>query len=235
MTIEDVAAAIRVRADFVAALESMNINLLPGKAYAKAYLRSYTKLLDLPEEEIVAQYERESALLREDTGEQIRNPHSKPREERPWLAAAALGVVCVAFVGWQAVQSLRPPEPEAQIALDASPGPSTASPNTIAPGARGEAGDDPWGLAAQVVEIEAVADGWLEVRGPDGTIFLSRDMRPGERYRPDVGANWTLHAEDGGVFQVHLNGAPIGLLGPPQSPVLGRGVDAIAKAALGEG
>jgi cytoskeleton protein RodZ len=229
LTLEQAASAIRVRQDFLAALEAMNLNLLPGKAYAKAYLRSYTKLLELPEYDLIAQYESESALLREDTGEQIRDPESKPRPERPWLAAAALAVVCAAFVGWRAMH-----DGGEEAATAVSPPPRSTSTARVAPGIEAYA-DDPWGLTAQLVEIEALQDAWLEVRGSDGTIFLSKTMRRGERYTPDVGAGWTLHAEDGGSFKVWLNTQDVGLLGQPQSPVLGRGVDSIAGAALSQG
>ena len=65
------------------------------------------------------------------------------------------------------------------------------------------------------------------MRGPDGTIFLSRTLKPGDRYRPELGAGWTLHAKDGGAFEVALDGASLGLLGQDNAPVLGRRVDTL--------
>ncbi|MDX2233595.1 MAG: DUF4115 domain-containing protein [Hyphomonadaceae bacterium] len=238
LSVEHVAAKLMIRPEYLAALEQMNVNLIPGKAYARAYLRSYVKFLGLEQAEILAQYEGESARLREDAADQIRNPESKPATERPWLAALALAVVCAAFVGWRALHdspeengvTAAPPSAPASVAADKS---ATAAP--AAPAAAGaDRTDDPWGLTAQVVEIEATAPAWIEVRGPDGTIFMSRIMQPGERYRPDVGAGWTMHARDGGAFQVKLNGVAVGVLGDPGAPVLGRQVDKIAAPA-GEG
>ena len=234
LSLEFVAAKLMIRADYVAALEAMNVNLIPGKAYAKAYLRSYVKFLGLPEEDIVAQYEGESARLREDASDQIRNPDSKPARERPWLAALALAAVCAAFVGWRALHDTKGDEavqapvgvPAPQKSASATPPPPSVAPETPR--------EDPWSLQAQVVEIQASAPAWIEVRGPDGTIFLSKTMQAGEVYRPDVGAGWTLHARDGGAFQIKLNGAVVGTLGEPGAPVLGRQVDRIAAPA-GEG
>src|SRR5262245_30323636 len=81
----------------------MNVKLLPGKAYALAFLRSYARELGIDEKAIVDQFQDECALSREDAQRQIRNPASKPRRERPWVFAAALVVLAAGFVGWRAL------------------------------------------------------------------------------------------------------------------------------------
>ncbi|MBL8558594.1 MAG: DUF4115 domain-containing protein [Hyphomonadaceae bacterium] len=226
LSLEQVAKDTRIRVEYLAALETMNVNLIPGKAYAKAYLRSYVKYLALTEEELVIQYENESARLREDDSDQIRNPDSKPAPERPWFWAAVLGVVCLAFVGWRALQDSAPelfaPKAPAERRADAA--------ETTTPAPLPEAAPAPpevW-TTDVVIEVVALKPEWLEVRGADGTIFASRNMATGEVYRPDVGANWTLHAKDGGAFEIRVNGAKVGPLGDPGAPVLGRPVDKIA-------
>jgi hypothetical protein len=78
-----------------------------------------------------------------------------------------------------------------------------------------------------VVEIRAVAAGHLEVRGPDGTVYLYRTLQAGEVYRPDPGPGWTLHARDGGAFELYVNGLSAGMLGTAGMPVLGRAIDEI--------
>ncbi|MDZ4777138.1 MAG: DUF4115 domain-containing protein [Alphaproteobacteria bacterium] len=226
LSLEQVAKDTRIRVEYVAALETMNVNLIPGKAYAKAYLRSYVKYLGLTEEELVIQYENESARLREDDSDQIRNPDSKPAPERPWFWAAVLGVVCAAFVGWRAMQDSAPDAPAPRATTQTEVRNTTPEP---APAPSPPLAEDPW-PSEQVVAIRAKVPAWLEVRGPDGTIFVSRTLQAGEAYRPDVGANWTLHAKDGGAFEVLLNGTLVGLLGDPGAPVLGRPVDKIASA-----
>src|SRR5262249_7761230 len=103
LSLEEVAEKIRVRREFLEALEAMNVKLLPGKAYALAFLRSYARTLGLNDEEIVTQFQSECALTREDAQKQIRNPKSKPHPERPWLFAAALVVLASGFVAWRAL------------------------------------------------------------------------------------------------------------------------------------
>jgi transcriptional regulator with XRE-family HTH domain len=223
-SLEEVADRIRVRREFLEALEEMNIKLLPGKAYALAFLRSYARELGIDERAIVDQFQDESALTREDAHKQLRNPSSKPRKERPWIAAVVLVLVAAGFVGWRFVAVTGQPEVTREATNIAGPTPDRAvTPASTAP------------VEHRVVEIRALTEAWLETRGPDGTVFLSRTLQPGDVYRPDASPGWTLHARDGGAFQLYVNGADAGLLGAAGRPVLGRqidGIQPITQAAL---
>lgn len=219
LTLDEVADRIRVRREFLEALEDMNVKLLPGKAYALAFLRSYARELGIDEKAIVDQFQDECALSREDPQKQIRSPASKPRRERPWMFAAALVLLAAAFVGWRALNQNEQPVVETAAAPQQ---PASAAAPTEA------------GAPARVVEIRAVTAAWLESRGPDGTVFLSRTLQPGDVYRPDPSPGWTLHALDGGAFELYVNGASAGLLGTPGMPVLGRHIDAIQPLTQAE-
>ncbi len=213
-SLEEVADRIRIRREFLAALEEMNVKLLPGKAYALAFLRSYARELGIDEHAIVDQFQDESALTREDAVKQLRNPTSKPRRERPWMWAAGLVVVAGLFVGWRAWDVNRNPEPEVATAV----APSGVS---VAQGASQPV------TARRIVEVRAITEAWLEARGPDGTVFLSRTLQAGDVYRPDASPGWTLHARDGGAFELFVDGTPAGPLGTLGMPVLGRSIDEI--------
>lgn len=215
-TLDEVADRIRVRKEFLEALEEMNVKLLPGKAYALAFLRSYAKELGIEEKAIVDQFQDECALTRDDEPKPaIRTPASKPKQRPPLAAAAALVLIAAGFVGWRAVDSQLRSESEQQVAASSDGTSVGATPASTAP------------TPSRVVEIRAVADGWLEARGPDGTVFLSRNLRAGDVYRPDPSPGWTLHARDGGAFELYVNGASAGLLGTTGMPVLGRSIDEI--------
>ncbi|HVK80497.1 MAG TPA: helix-turn-helix domain-containing protein [Verrucomicrobiae bacterium] len=217
-TLDEVADRIRIRREFLEALEDMNVKLLPGKAYALAFLRSYARELGIDEKAIIDQFQDESALTREDVQKQVRNPTSKPRRERPWKWAAGLVVVAIVLVAWRALdqdrqdQTAEAPSVSAPAATTGTPASTNAAPT-------------------RVVEIRAVSEGWLEARGPDGTVFLSRTLQPGDVYRPDASPGWTLHARDGGAFELYVNGASAGLLGTAGMPVLGRSIDEIQPLA----
>ena len=61
LTLEEVAARLRLRLELVRALEEDDYKQLPSAAFVSGYLRSYARLLDLPAEDIVAAYVRPSA------------------------------------------------------------------------------------------------------------------------------------------------------------------------------
>lgn len=218
LSIKDLAERIKVRPEFLEALEAMNVKLLPGKAYALAFLRSYANALGLDEKAISDQFQDECALTREDAQKQIRDPSSRPHPERPWLAAAALLTLAAGFVAWRAA-STGEQSAEAPAVVVSGRGEATA------PGPAAIVGEPP------VIEIRALAPEWLEARGPDGTVFLSRTLQAGDVYRPDPSPGWTLHARDGGAFEIYVDGVPAGLLGQPGMHVLGRPLDGIRPAA----
>jgi cytoskeleton protein RodZ len=218
LSLDEVADRIRVRREFLEALEQMNVKLLPGKAYALAFLRSYARALGIDEKAIVDQFQDEAALSRDSNEKQIRSPASKPRRDRPWIWAAALVALGVGFVGWRAYDQQNGVEPAVPEQAALSPGGLGAAPvGDFAP--------------QRVVEIRAVTDAWLEARGPDGTVFLSRTLRAGDVYRPDPSPGWTLHARDGSAFELYVNGASAGPLGPAGMPVLGRTIDDVQPLA----
>ena len=222
-TLDEVADRIRVRKEFLEALEEMNVKLLPGKAYALAFLRSYARELGIEEKAIVDQFQDECALTRDDEPKPaIRTPTSKPKQRPPWAAAAILVLIAAGFVGWRALESQLRPDDEQQVASSSEPGSLGATPTSTA------------AAPQRVVEIRAVTDGWLEARGPDGTVFLSRNLRAGDVYRPDPSPGWTLHARDGGAFELYVNGASAGLLGTTGMPVLGRQLDEIQPLTQAE-
>ena len=221
LSLDEVADRIRVRREFLQALEDMNIKLLPGKAYALAFLRSYARALGLDEKVIVDQFQDESALTREDAHRQIRDPSSRPNRERPWLAALALAIVAAGLVGWRMIERDSHTEELAESVV-VGQGHGQAPQPTAAI------------VARRVLEVRAVTDAWLEARGPDGTVFLSRTLRAGDVYSPDPSPGWTLHARDGGAFELYVDGVSAGLLGAPGMPVLGRALDGVQPLTQAE-
>lgn len=221
-SLDEVAERIRVRREFLEALEDMNVKLLPGKAYALAFLKSYARELGLDEKSIVEQFQGESALSREDAHKQLRNPASRPHRDRPWMAAVLLVGLAAAFVAWRAVQPSGGASVQSELAGPAELGQSGTAASSYGFEDR------------RVVEIRAVTDAWIEARGPDGTVFLSRVLRAGDVYRPDPSPGWTLHARDGGAFELYVNGASAGALGAAGMPVLGRQIDGIRPLTQAE-
>lgn len=229
LTLDDAARALLMPLPYVEALESMNVKLLPGTGYVAPFLKRYAGYLGFTAAEsaaLIAQFRDESALAREGAQPQVRNPHSKPRQERPWIWAAAIAAVAVSFVGVKAFNASK--DPRDLRAQQRAPAATAAPAPTVAP--------PPVATQAAVrLELRAIAAEKLDVRGEDGTVFYSRQMQPGDGYLPEIGANWVVHTQNGGAFLVVVDGVVVGPLGDEGSQVLGRPVDkilAVAQAGL---
>ncbi len=55
-SLQDIEAILRIRSQYLEALEKNDFEQIPGEAYAKAFLRSYASYLDLDSEELINEY-----------------------------------------------------------------------------------------------------------------------------------------------------------------------------------
>jgi len=61
----------------------------------------------------------------------------------------------------------------------------------------------------------------ITVRGPDGTLYINRDLKPGDSYRVPNLTGLTLAVADAGAIEVDLDGQALGRAGMPHQ-VLGQ-------------
>jgi len=132
LTIEQAAAATRIRAHYLNALESNDLNRLAAPVYAKGHLRTYARYLGLDPEPLVAMMRMEGQEPRRLLS--IGRVVMRPRMVVTAPAVAAVGLVLLvgAFSGyaWRQIQSdQRPtlPTPASRVAAitpGATPAPS---------------------------------------------------------------------------------------------------------------
>jgi cytoskeleton protein RodZ len=215
-----IARESRIRDNFLMAIERMELQTI-AKGYLVPYLINYSKFLGLPEQEVVQRYTRECGAVDEvktsapvpKIGQIRKSQTSLP------LMLAVLGAVIVFVAGGVSAALLMNRGPEEVV-----------SPTVVAvTGARDSLFADV--SAADAVpadlplEIMAVRQGWLEIRGADGTIFLSRTMAEGESYFPRLKAGWTVSARNGGAFEWRVGDLAVGPLGPEGAQVFSVSVD----------
>jgi len=87
LSLEEVAAATRVRVPYLEALEADALNQLPAPVYARGYLRSYANLLELEPEPLVA------SLRPAREAERV---VPMPARRAPWRPALSPGLVLAA-------------------------------------------------------------------------------------------------------------------------------------------
>jgi cytoskeleton protein RodZ len=98
--IPDLAAMLRIRNDYLEALEQGRISDLPGRTYAIGFLRTYAEALGLDPDELVHRFKSEAA--REPRKAELEFPAPVPERGVPVGAVAPLGVLLVvgAYAGW---------------------------------------------------------------------------------------------------------------------------------------
>ncbi|ABI77726.1 conserved domain protein [Hyphomonas neptunium ATCC 15444] len=220
LQLTDIAKETRIRENFLMGIERMEVQTIaPG--YLKAYLLTYARYLGLPEQEVVQRYTRECGGLDEvKTAAPVPKIGQIQKKATKWplivAGAALLAAVIAAGVTAMVMMNNAPEEPlsEAPVAV-------SGARDSLFEDARAE-------TSAPVelpLEIVAVRQGWLEVRGADGTIFLSRTLAEGETYYPRLNAGWTVSTRNGGDFQWRVGDVVVGTLGPDGAQVFSVSVD----------
>jgi cytoskeleton protein RodZ len=100
LSLHDVAFTLRIRLPHLEALEEGRISLLPGNAYALAFVRTYASTLGLDAEEMVRRFRTEAAEFGRRT--ELVFPIPMPERGLPAGAVMLLGLVLAvgAYVGW---------------------------------------------------------------------------------------------------------------------------------------
>lgn len=225
--LDDVTAATRLRKDYLMWIERMEVGELPPGGYLTAILGTYAKFLGLPEKDVIAVYTKECGAV-EEVKESAPVPKmgkiGPERSRWPLMLASACALMALAAGAIGVSQFMRPT-------------PDITQTRAIVPvnGARDSLfAEEESRLVPDTLELELVAvrQGWLEVRGADGTIFRSRIMAEGETYFPRLNAGWTVSARDGGAFQWRVGDIVVGPLGPDGAEVFSVSVDEqLARAA----
>ena len=214
-------AETKIRAGYLAALEEERLDALPGKAYAKAFLRSYARYLGLPAEAMVAELdarlspdEPSIAPLRMRPGRSFRVP--APALVLP--LAAGLVVVGLLAAG-QFSSSLQAP---AVISLSGRAAPRPTTPARAAAQSRPAA---PSPRVARIVLSAARGDCWLQVRSGSetGRILYEQILARGSS-TSFAGRGFWIRIGAPSSLSVTLNGKTIDVLprsGQPTNILVG--------------
>lgn len=223
-----IARELRHNRLYLMAIERMETSTLPSASYLTPILRSYAGRLGLDTDRVVEDYTEDcGGVARVSAPQAIIAPDSseKPAWRRPAAIGTAIAAACGLAVG---------------LGLIMTDGEGSEGPQMVGEPVNGAReslfANSPLPDRAEVerlpLTLVALRDGWVEVRGADGTIFRSRVMRAGEAYAPRAGAGWTISARDGSAFEWRLGDAVIGPLGPEAAPVYAASVDAAASRAM---
>jgi cytoskeleton protein RodZ len=223
-TLEDAARTLRVRTDYLRALEDERFDVFGGDIYAKGFLRNYATELGLDPQPLLDTYRRE--VSHDDVhATQLVGGVAAPKAPRgappPWIAWLLVAVVVLAvlaFIGG-ALNGRSP-----QVASDEPAGPPPAPAPTDPADDEGEdAEGEGEGEPEPEPEEEATPEGvelllaleensWLQV-SIDGSVVLEQTVPAGETLPFEGTDEVTVRYGNAGGVRVQLNGEDLGAPG----------------------
>jgi cytoskeleton protein RodZ len=160
-SLSEMADGLRIRYQYLEALEDGRINELPGNAYALGFMRTYATALGLDPDEIARRFRAEAAEVGQKT--ELTFPVPVPARGVPAGAVALLGVVlavCV-YVGWYRLsgEGRLPAETSAPIPAQLAPLAEQAVPASLPPipPTVALASRQPTGRAADAMQQQAMS------------------------------------------------------------------------------
>jgi hypothetical protein len=191
LSIHQVAAALKLKPEQVAAIESMQFQKLPGLGYALGYVRAYGELLGLVDcDGLVSEFR--------DAWEPVQRRRESEIATKPSKFVAPAGaVMALALLGWlivwaslhaikpQPVDMVAPPDETIKAWAEAQPkGPAQATADV-----------------QPLSTLRALQDVRVTLRGEDGALVTDRILRKDESISTDGLGRWFVSSPFGGVLE----------------------------------
>lgn len=216
MSVEDVAAATRIRATLVRSIEDDDFSRCGGAAYARGHIKSIAAVVGGNGHDLVAEYDRRygdpTPKLNASPLPTFTPPPETRRPTARW-ASVAVAVLAVAAVFFAFSWLLGRDQGTNEVA--ASPKPSvtatTAAPTTAAPATtppRTTTKPPPSGVSLRV--RAAQGDSWLLVTASSGSPVYSGVLASGQQMDFRDGRSLTVKFGNSRAVQLILNGQDVG-------------------------
>lgn len=217
LSVEDVAAATRIRAAIVRAIEREDFSACGGDVYARGHLRVIAQLVGTDPRPLIEEFDRRSdepvpALRTSPLGsfEPPKDASRAGRQSPRWAAvAAAVLALAVVFLGvnWLVGRESGPGTP-----VGAAPAPATST-ATSSPPSSPAASRSPSRPPAQGVTLRLRADGgssWVSVRDSDGGEIFQGVLADGQARQFRDARRIDVRFGNSPAVRVTLNGRDVG-------------------------
>ncbi|SHK64500.1 protein of unknown function [Desulforamulus aeronauticus DSM 10349] len=213
-TFEYLEEATKIRAKYLKALEEDQFDVLPGPVYAKAFLRTYAKYLELDTEDIMMEYNlmanNAPPPVVVESKEIEREPVAGGGKKWRYLAAGAAVVALLAFNAlYNTDKRAEDNKPDIPQTVQQEPAGQSSTP---------ENNNTPKDTVPQPVQgvrvVLKVSDdpSWMRVEADGNTIF-SGTLEPGQMKDFQAEQRIFLHVGNAGAVEVSVNGKDLGRLG----------------------
>lgn len=221
-SVEEAARDTRVRVEYLRALENEDFGGFGGDVYAKGFLSTYARYLDLDPEPLLEEY-RQSVQRDDDTTQRLADGAvARAQSGRPpaWVAWLLIGgLVLGGIVTLGQLVGGNSPTPAGQN-QDAPPAPvASGSPSPSATEATPEEptptpAPEPTGVDL-VLAVEERC--WMRV-AVDGQVIFTETVPPGETKSYQGDEEVTIRFGNPGGVRAELNGEDLGVIGEPGQP-----------------
>jgi hypothetical protein len=209
LSVVQVAQALKLRPDQIAAIESMQFSRLPGLGYALGYVKAYAELLDFADIKAIVDDYKEAWSPEQKRNEENRTV-LKNQFALPFGILVGLGLI-IWLVATSVVNNIAAPKTD-----DVIKAPDEAikewSGKEINTASRPIVTIDP------IIGIKAIRKARLVLRSEDGALVMDRYINPDENISTDGLGRFLISADDSGAFVVSGYGFTVAV-GEGHTPV----------------
>src|SRR5258706_752528 len=221
-----ISSVLKIRKDYLDALEESKFDAIPGRAYIIGFVRTYAQYLGLDPNECINRIKREIAGRGD--GREGNVEVSSPRERKLppggiWLAIFLLIAVLYGayylFVAANRMASPTVAPVPARLAAQAGLAVPAAAPAAAQQAVAPNAPPLPPGLkygtqnTGSRLSLVAHRPARVLVQGPNNTPLLNRLLQPGDSYLVPNMSGATLSTPDAGAVELILDGGSLGYAG----------------------
>ncbi|MEX2504291.1 MAG: RodZ domain-containing protein [Egicoccus sp.] len=224
-SVEEVAQVLRMRSDYVRALEDERFEVFGGDIYARGFLRNYATELGIDPQPLLDDYRREhgeqsdlAGLAQAPSSARTSvSPRSSPPPWIAWVLVAVIVIAGLAYIG--TLGSGRTPGQASPDPTTAPPPPAESQTETEEPEATEEPTDEPEAEPEPEPTFEGVEvvlaleeDSWMRVV-VDGGVELERLVAAGETLQFPGEEEVVVRLGNAGGVRAQVNGEEVDSLG----------------------
>ncbi|WP_003541287.1 helix-turn-helix domain-containing protein [Desulfotomaculum nigrificans] len=214
-SLEFLEESTKIRAKYLEALENEKFDVLPGQVYAKAFLRTYAKYLNLDVDEIMAEFNQRQ---NKEEPVEVSAPEPEPQingSSKKWrYLVAGLAIVSLfAFKSYYGAgghpEGNKPTLPKTTQQQTAENKTNQTNPSqAVKPETQGQQSVQGVRVVLKVTDNQS----WMRVVADGNTVFTGM-VNPGEMKDFQAQEKILLHVGNAGAVEVNVNGKDLGRLG----------------------
>ena len=224
---------LKIKEEYLEALENGHYHVFPALVYGIGFLRSYAAFLGLDPDEMVERFHRETTDIKEEPLDMPRNHDPKVMPSKKTIIRALLALLLLYFI-WNLFQKLtETPFPELKLPETVTEKSGDEEIQTVVISVVPQTEDEAqkavpvppvppnrvpvvYGLKkAARVSFVATETTKIEIKDTEaGSILLSKTLEKGDRYNPDQDSEGlVLQTSNAGGLDVYIDGKKVRTLG----------------------